>query len=73
MSSKLRRNPIGEPPDDLPTDAQAFWSAAAGIDDLLPPANCEATPALKLLGPLPFPRGGFPLLGFFATVYDHVS
>jgi len=25
------------------------------------------------LGPSPFPRSGFPFLGFLASVYDHVE
>ena len=28
---------------------------------------------LERLGPSPFPRGGFPLIGFLATTYDKVS
>ncbi len=28
---------------------------------------------LEQLGPSPFPRGGFPLVGFLATTYDRVS
>jgi hypothetical protein len=33
----------------------------------------ETTPVLERLGPSPFPRSGFPLMGFLATLYDHVA
>ncbi len=62
-----------QPPSDLPTDPRAFWSAAIKLNDPEPPSFEDAKPALERLGPHPFPRGGFPLLGFLATVYEHVS
>lgn len=60
-------------PADLPNDPARFWSAGANLEDLAPPENVDTTPALKRLGPLPFPRGGFPLMGFLTTVYEHVA
>jgi len=57
----------------LPVDPAAFYSAAADIDDLHPPADADSTPALRRLGQLPFPRGRFPLLGFLATVYEQAA
>ena len=38
-----------------------------------PPPESRVAPVLERLGPSPFPRSGFPLLGFLATVYDHVA
>lgn len=39
-----------------------------------PPALPADVPsALERLGPSPFPKSGFPFLGFLATVYDHVA
>jgi hypothetical protein len=38
-----------------------------------PDVPAEVPPALERLGPSPFPRSGFPFLGFLATVYDHVA
>jgi hypothetical protein len=41
--------------------------------DDLPAPSLEGLPsALERLGPSPFPKSGFPLLGFLATLYDHV-
>jgi hypothetical protein len=56
------------------SDLARFWNG--NLEGCLPPrpaAPADQPPALQLLGPLPFPRGGFPLMGFFASVYDHVS
>ncbi len=61
------------PPADLSRDARRFWCPADGWDDPLPAPEKEAVPALNRLGPLPFPRGGFPLMGFFASVYEHIA
>ena len=63
----------GTPPSDLPRDPRRFWSAAVNLDDLAPPEDVDTTPVLKRLGPLPFARRGFPVMGFLATVYDHVT
>jgi len=46
------------------------------IADILPDAPAVSPtlpPALEKLGPSPFPKSGFPFLGFLATVYDHIS
>ena len=52
--------------------ADAFFSPAEVLPDApdLPP---ETPAALERLGPSPFPKSGFPFLGFLATVYDHVA
>jgi hypothetical protein len=61
------------PPSDLSANLSQFWSAAAPLDDLAPPAAADTASALKRLGPLPFPKSGFPLMGFLTTVYEHVA
>jgi hypothetical protein len=43
------------------------------VDDLPAPALDDLPSALERLGPSPFPKSGFPLLGFLATLYDHVA
>jgi len=52
-----------------------FWGDAAGIEALElrigPPEKPLAI--LEKLGPSPFERGGFPLIGFLATAYEKVS
>lgn len=51
------------------------WGDSAAIDqiaiDIRPPEKPLST--LEKLGPSPFERGGFPLIGFLATTYDKVS
>ena len=52
-----------------------FWETGPEFDtvqiDLTPPESPLAL--LEKLGPSPFPRGEFPLVGFLATTYDKVS
>jgi hypothetical protein len=60
-------------PDDLPAEPDRFWAASADLDQIAPPPLGEMPPALERLGPIPLGGGGFPLMGFFATVYDHVA
>ncbi len=64
---------VVRPPEDLPCDPASFYSARTNLGDLLPPPEIPGKPALARLGPPPIPRGGFPLLGFLATLYEHVS
>ena len=57
---------------ELPADPQAFFVAgpeAAALAD----ASIPTTSALELLGPSPFPKSGFPLLGFLESVYEHLA
>ncbi|HEY1342811.1 MAG TPA: hypothetical protein VGF59_35155 [Bryobacteraceae bacterium] len=56
---------------DLHLDV-AFWNPTSTLD-AAPPVPAGAPSALERLGPSPFPRSGFPFLGFLATVYDHVA
>jgi|CXWL01.1.fsa_nt_gi hypothetical protein len=65
--------PVAPAPVDLPSDPQQFWHVGRPWETILPPTQLDAHPALKRLGPLPFPRTGFPLMGFLATLYEHVS
>ncbi len=52
-----------------------FWGESGKIDALEvrigPPERPLAI--LERLGPSPFERGGFPLIGFLATAYEKVS
>jgi hypothetical protein len=74
-SAPIESTPVQIAPDpaDLPSDPEKFWKVGRPWETILPPANMEAHPALKRLGPLPFPRTGFPLMGFLATLYEHVA
>ncbi|MCG8405260.1 MAG: hypothetical protein MI923_08700 [Phycisphaerales bacterium] len=59
--------------DDPAIDVERFWSTAQSLDEIGLPPNPETTPALKRLGPPPFVRSRFPLMGFLATVYEHIT
>jgi len=52
-----------------------FWDVGPDFDAveirIEPPERPLAL--LEQLGPSPFERGGFPLIGFLATTYDKVS
>jgi hypothetical protein len=61
------------PSNDFSIDPARFWSAGEDLDALEPPAEAESAPALKLAGPLPFARSGFPIMGFLATVYEQIA
>lgn len=60
---------------ETPQANAGFWGDARAIGQihitLKPPAKPLAT--LEKLGPSPFERGRFPLIGFLATTYDKVS
>jgi hypothetical protein len=60
------------PPAQLPRSPRVFWAIhpQATMD---PPDAQEPRSALESLGPPPFPKSGFPFIGFLATVYDHVA
>jgi hypothetical protein len=68
------RLPIGGE-ESAPDAILRFWGHAADIEAIEvriePPEKPLAI--LEKLGPSPFERGGFPLIGFLATTYDKVS
>ncbi|RIK68875.1 MAG: hypothetical protein DCC65_01730 [Planctomycetota bacterium] len=65
--------PRDAPPMHLPADPTHFWRSTADLDALAKFPENDTTPVLKMLGPIPFPRGRFPVMGFLATLYDHVA
>ena len=52
-----------------------FWEVGPEFDSVRIDVSPPKTPLslLEALGPSPFPRGGFPVIGFLATTYDKVS
>ena len=54
---------------------ERFWQTGPELEsveiEIAPPE--EPLAILEQLGPSPFERGGFPLIGFLATTYDRVS
>jgi len=73
--------PTSPPLEDV---LDSFWRTGPEFDSLagsLPPQGMgrllnppeKPLAILEQLGPSPFERGGFPLIGFLATTYDKVS
>ncbi len=60
------------PPSHLETDPQLFFRAGPDVR-VLRDWPATGVKVLDQLGPSPFPRSGFPFLGFLASVYDHVE
>jgi len=54
---------------------EAFWRCGVDLEDVPIRIGPPATPLeiLETLGPSPFERTGFPLMGFLATTYEKVS
>ena len=59
------------------TNGATFWTSGPGVSALDDPTPFGSENALEKLGKPPFDkkgvRGGFRLLGYLATVYEHVS
>ncbi|TVQ63647.1 MAG: hypothetical protein EA379_03620 [Phycisphaerales bacterium] len=66
--------PVGRPVP-LEDVIDAFWDTPAGTTEVdTAPRKPEVSHALlRRLGPSPFGKGGFPLVGLLATCYDVVS
>ena len=64
--------PTSPPLEDV---LDGFWRTGPEFDSLTSPLDPPENPLaiLEQLGPSPFERGGFPLIGFLATTYDKVS
>jgi|GEM_PF-2553170 len=68
-------------PTIFPTSApledslEAFWETGPEFPEIRITIAPPQSPlgVLEALGPSPFPRGGFPMVGFLATTYDKVS
>ncbi len=52
-----------------------FWECGPELDEISIQIEPPEAPLeiLEKLGPSPFPRGSFPVIGFLATTYDKVS
>lgn len=60
-------------PADLPRVPRLFWSAHPDFAKLAELPAADVPDVLERLGPPPFPKTGFPFIGFLATIYDHVA
>lgn len=63
-----------QPPPHLPTDAAAFFGAGPDLELLVAvPLPEQAQHVLEQLGPPPFRKTTFPMMGFLSSVYEHVA
>lgn len=64
--------PTSPPPEE---SLDQFWQVGEAFHDLSIQIRLPEVPLaiLENLGPSPFERGEFPLIGFLATTYDNVS
>lgn len=60
-----------EVPSAAPPDPQDFFSVRGELPKLPVPTNTVSP--LRKLGTSPFPKSGFPTLGFLETVYEHIQ
>ena len=56
----------------LPTNPRDFYRAGPELDALSGSSD-PAQHVLEQLGPPPFRKTNFPILGFLTTFYEHVS
>ncbi len=63
------------PSSPLEESVATFWQAGNKLDEIEITIEPPDAPLefLEKLGPSPFERGAFPLIGFLATTYDKVS
>ncbi len=71
-SEALQESTGTQPPANLPRVPRLFWSAHPDFKELTEHCEPDVKEVLECLGPPPFPKKGFPFIGFLATVYDHV-
>lgn len=50
-----------------------FWGLPEAFDQPIVHERWSPPSCLELLGSPPFPKTGFPFIGFLATIYDHVA
>lgn len=55
----------------VPVTLENFFNVQGELPKL--PTPQVGTSPLQKLGPSPFPKSGFPTLGFLETVYEHIE
>jgi len=65
--------PDGLAPANLPVNPEAFYRAGAEAHTLSLAPEPEPKHVLEQLGPPPFRKTSFPLMGFLASLYEHVA
>ena len=62
-----------QPPANLPIDPRTFYSTPATARAIPLVAQAEGKHILEQLGPPPFRKSSFPVIGFLASLYEHVA
>ena len=65
---------LEQPPSYLPAEAESFFRAGADLDllnSVAPPQPAQHV--LEQLGPPPFRKTSFPMMGFLASMYEQVA
>ncbi len=67
-------NPASQqPPANLPIDPRVFFCTPAGATIIPLIAQPEPTHVLEQLGAPTFRKSSFPVIGFLASLYEHVA
>ena len=61
------------PPEYLPSDPVAFYRAGEDAELLLSVPPPQGAHVLEQLGPPTFRKTTFPIMGFLASLYEHVA
>ena len=64
---------MNTPPAHLPANPADFYRAGADADLLLSVPPPETPHVLEQLGPPTFRKTTFPIMGFLASLYEHVA
>ena len=71
--AELATPPDGLAPANLPMDPASFYRARPEAHTLSLAPDSEPKHVLEQLGPPPFRKTSFPLMGFLASLYEHVA
>ena len=66
-------NDTTTPPPHLPLDPRVFYSTPTGAKQIPLIPQPEPQHVLEQLGPPPFRKSSFPVIGFLSGLYEHVA
>lgn len=61
------------PPPHLPTDLRAYYRSGPDAESVSLSPQPEPKHVLEQLGPPPFRKTSFPMMGFLASLYEHIA
>ena len=71
---EMSEETTSQPPPHLPPEPENFYRAGADVELLVsvdPPTSSQHV--LEQLGPPPFRKTAFPMMGFLASMYEQVA